>query len=90
MANKKSAQKRILQTAKRTEINSMRKSRIRTFIRKVYDAIGSGEKDVARTALVDAQSEIMKGVTKGVLHKNTGSRKVSRLSAAVKKLCLVA
>ncbi len=90
MANKKSAQKRILQIAKRTEINSMRKSRIRTFIRKVYDAISQGEKDNARTALVQAQSEIMKGVTKGVLHKNTGSRKVSRLSSAVKKLCLAA
>jgi small subunit ribosomal protein S20 len=90
MANKKSAQKRILQTAKKTEINTMRKSRIRTFIRKVYDAISGGEKETARTALVQAQSEIMRGVTKGVLHRNTGSRKVSRLSAAVKKLCLVA
>jgi small subunit ribosomal protein S20 len=90
MANKKSAQKRILQTEKRTLRNSMRKSRIRTFIRKVYDAIGSGEKETARSALVNAQSEIMRGVSKGVMHKNTGSRKVSRLSAAVKKLCLAA
>ena len=90
MANKKSAQKRVLQIAKKTEINTMRKSRIRTFIRKVYDAIGNGEKEIARTALTKAQSEIMKGVTKGILHRNTGSRKVSRLSAAVKKLCLAA
>lgn len=90
MANKKSAQKRILQTAKRTQINTMRKSRIRTFIRKVYDAVSAGNKETARAALVTAQSEIMKGVSKGILHKNTGSRKVSRLSATVKKLCLAA
>ncbi|MFT6072095.1 MAG: small subunit ribosomal protein S20 [Alphaproteobacteria bacterium] len=90
MANKKSAQKRILQVAKKTEANTARKSRIRTFIRKLRTAIDGGQKDEARTALTVAQSEIMKGVTKGVLHKNTAARTVSRLSAAVKKVCLAA
>lgn len=90
MANKKSAKKRILQIAKRTEVNTARKSRMRTFVRKVYDAIKESNKETARTALIAAQSEIMKAVSKGVLHKNTGSRKVSRLSAAVKKMCLAA
>ena len=90
MANKKSAQKRILQIQKRTLINAARKSRMRTFIRKVYDAISAGEKELAKTALISAQSEIMRGVSKGILHKNTGARKVSRLSSAVKKLCLAA
>jgi len=90
MANKKSAQKRILQVAKKTEANTARKSRIRTFIRKLRTAIDGGHKDEARSALTVAQSEIMKGVTKGVLHKNTAARTVSRLSAAVKKVCLAA
>jgi small subunit ribosomal protein S20 len=79
-----------LPTAKRTEINTARKSRIRTFIRKVRTAILNGQKDEARSALIVAQSEIMKGVTKGVLHKNTASRTVSRLSSAVKQICLAA
>lgn len=90
MANKKSAQKRILQIAKKTEINTARKSRVRTFVRKVNDAISAGDKDTARSALVVAQSEIMRGVSKGIFHKNTASRKVSRLSTAVKKMCLAA
>jgi len=85
MANIKSAQKRIRQIETRTAVNAARKSRIRTFIRKVLDAVKAGQIATAKTALRDAQSEIMRGVSKGVLHKNTASRKVSRLHALVKK-----
>ena len=85
MANIKSAQKRIRQTEKRTAVNTARRSRIRTFIRKVIDALKAADIVAAKSALREAQSEIMRGVTKGVLHKNTASRKVSRLSAMVKK-----
>ena len=84
MANHKSAKKRILRNAKRAEINGARISRIRTFIKKVEVAISAGDKDAAQQALRDAQPEIMRGVSRGVLHKNTASRKMSRLSARVK------
>ena len=84
MANHKSAKKRIIRNAKRAEINGARMSRIRTFIKKVETAITSGDKDAAQQALRDAQPEIMRGVTRGVLHKNTASRKMSRLAARVK------
>ena len=84
MANHKSAKKRILRNAKRAEINGARMSRIRTFIKKVETAITSGDKAAAQQALRDAQPEIMRGVSRGVLHKNTASRKMSRLSARVK------
>ena len=69
MAHHKSAQKRIRQEAKRTQINRSRTSRIRTFIRRVEDAIKAGDQDAAATALRNAQPEIMRGVTKGVLKK---------------------
>ena len=84
MANHKSAKKRIIRNANRAEINKSRISRIRTFIKKVETAISSGDQVAAQTALKEAQPEIMRGVTKGVLHKNTASRKVSRLAARVK------
>ena len=84
MANHKSAKKRILRNAKRAEINGARMSRIRTFIKRVETAITSGDKAAAQQALRDAQPEIMRGVSRGVLHKNTASRKMSRLSARVK------
>ena len=84
MANHKSAKKRIIRNAKRAEINKGRISRIRTFVKKVESAIDSGDKATAKAALKEAQPEIMRGVTKGVLHKNTASRKMSRLSARVK------
>lgn len=84
MANHKSAKKRIIRNAKRAEINGARMSRIRTFIKKVETAITSGDKDAAQQALRDAQPEIMRGVSRGVIHKNTASRKMSRLSARVK------
>ncbi|MGC6529848.1 MAG: 30S ribosomal protein S20 [Candidatus Puniceispirillaceae bacterium] len=84
MANHKSAKKRILRNAKRAEINGARIGRIRTFIKKVEAAISAGDKDAANAALKEAQPEIMRGVSRGVLHKNTASRKMSRLSARVK------
>jgi len=81
MANHKSAKKRIRRNANRAEINKSRISRIRTFVKRVESAIASGDKDTAQTALKEAQPELMRGVSKGVLHKNTASRKMSRLSA---------
>jgi small subunit ribosomal protein S20 len=90
MANTKQSKKRILVTAKKTAINKARMNRIRTFVRKVEDAVKLGNKEAAVTALREAQPEIMRGATKGVLHKNTASRKVSRLAQSVKKLCLAA
>tara|TARA_B100000900_G_C20526856_1_gene694551 strand:- start:467 stop:733 length:267 start_codon:yes stop_codon:yes gene_type:complete len=84
MANHKSAKKRIRRNANRAEINKSRISRIRTFVKRVETAIGSGDKEAAQTALKEAQPELMRGVTKGVLHRNTASRKMSRLSARVK------
>ena len=84
MANHKSAKKRIRRNANRAEINKSRISRIRTFVKRVESAIASGDKDTAQTALKEAQPELMRGVSKGVLRKNTASRKMSRLSARVK------
>ena len=84
MANHKSAKKRIRRNANRAEINKSRVSRIRTFLKRVETAIASGDKEAAQTALKEAQPELMRGVSKGVLHKNTASRKMSRLSAKVK------
>ncbi len=83
MAQHKSAKKRIRQTARRTEVNRARMSRIRTFIRTVEDAVASGDKDAAEAALRAAQPEIMRGVTKGMLHRNTAARRISRLAARV-------
>ncbi len=83
MAQHKSAKKRIRQTARRTEVNRARMSRIRTFIRTVEDAIASGDKDAAAAALRAAQPEIMRGVTKGMLHRNTAARRISRLAVRV-------
>ncbi len=84
MANHKSAKKRIRRNANRAEINKSRLSRIRTFLKRVEAAIASGDKGAAQTALKAAQPELMRGVSKGVFHKNTASRKMSRLSAKVK------
>ncbi len=86
MANSPQAKKRARQNEKRFAVNKARRSRIRTYIRKVEEAIASGNQEVAAAALREAQPEIMRGVTKGVLHKNTASRKMSRLSARVKAL----
>lgn len=86
MAHHKSAQKRIRQTERRTEVNRARTSRVRTFIKKVEAAIAGGDANVAEQVLRQAQPEIMRGVTKGVLKQGTASRKVSRLTRRVKAL----
>ena len=86
MANSPQAKKRIRRNDRRAAINKSRVSRIRTFIRKVEEAIASGDKTSAAEALKSAQPEIMRGVTKGVMHKKTASRKVSRLSKRVKAI----
>jgi small subunit ribosomal protein S20 len=86
MANTPSSKKRARQTERKTAVNKARKSRIRTFLRKVEEALAAGSKDAAVEALKSAQPELMRGVTKGVVHKNTASRKISRLSARVKAL----
>ena len=86
MANTPRSKKRARQIERRTDVNKARRSRIRTFIRKVEEAIASGNAEAAALALKTAQPELMRGVTKGVVHKNTASRKVSRLAARVKAL----
>ncbi len=86
MANSPQAKKRARQAERRTEVNKARRSRIRTFLRRVEEAIASGSKEDASAALKAAQPEMMRGVTKGVLHKNTVARKISRLSARVKAI----
>ena len=86
MANHKSAKKRIIRNANRAEINGARVSRIRTFVKKVDAAIAAGDVDAAREALRAAQPELQRGVSRGVLHKNTVARKISRLAARVKAL----
>ncbi|MCH2457638.1 30S ribosomal protein S20 [Henriciella barbarensis] len=86
MANTRSAKKMVRKIARRTEINTARRSRMRRFIRKVEEAIASGDKSAAQTALQVAQPEIMRAAGKGVLHKNTSSRKISRLSARIKAM----
>ncbi|MCL4167776.1 UNVERIFIED_CONTAM: hypothetical protein GTU68_064356 [Idotea baltica] len=86
MANTAQAKKRARQNEKRFAINKARRSRIRTFIRKVEEAIESGVKEDAVAALKAAQPELMRGVTKGVYHKNTAARKMSRLAARVKAI----
>jgi len=86
MANSAQSKKRARQNVRRLDVNKARRSRIRTFLRKVEEAIASGDKNAAQAALREAQPELMRGVSKGVLHKNTASRKVSRLAARVKAL----
>ncbi|KRW95868.1 30S ribosomal protein S20 [Paracoccus sp. MKU1] len=86
MANTPQSKKRARQIERRTAVNKARRSRIRTFLRKVEEAIASGNAEIAREALKTAQPELMRGVTKGVIHKNTAARKISRLSARVKAL----
>ena len=86
MANTSSAKKATRKIAARTEVNKARRSRVRTFLRKVEEAIATGNKVVAAAALLAAQPELMRAATKGVMHKSTASRKVSRLSLRVNKL----
>ncbi len=86
MANTAQSKKRARQSETRFAINKARRSRIRTFVRKVEEAIASGNPEAAVAALRAAQPELDRGVTKGILHANTVSRKISRLSARVKAL----
>jgi small subunit ribosomal protein S20 len=86
MANTASARKRIRQIAVRTERNHARKSRMRTFVKKVETAIASGDKAAAADALRAAQPEMQRAATKGVVHLNTISRKLSRLSSRIKAI----
>jgi small subunit ribosomal protein S20 len=80
MANTPQAKKRIRRNANRAEINRARVSRIRTFVKQAESAIASGDKDEAKAALSRMQPELSRGVARGVLHKNTAARKMSRLS----------
>jgi small subunit ribosomal protein S20 len=84
MANSPQAKKRARQNAARFAVNKMRRSRIRTYLRAVEEAIASGDQKAAAEALKAAQPELMRGVTKGVMHKNTAARKMSRLASRVK------
>lgn len=86
MANTPQARKRLRRNEKRAEINGARLSRIRTFVKKVEAAIAGGDKTVAAAALHEAQPELARGVARGVLHKNTVARKMSRLTKAVSAL----
>ena len=83
MANTPQAKKRIRRNDRRAEINGARMSRIRSFVKKVEAACAAGDKDAAQAALQQAQPELARGVARGVLHKNTASRKFSRLTKRV-------
>ncbi|MCQ8184780.1 30S ribosomal protein S20 [Parvularcula maris] len=86
MANTTSAQKMVRKIERRTAVNKSRRSRVRTYIRKFEEAVATGDRGAAQEALRTAESEIMRAVSKGVMHKNTASRKVSRLSKRVAAL----
>ncbi len=86
MANTPQARKRIRRNERRAEINTNRISRIRTFVKKVEAAIAGGDKSAAAAALQEAQPELARGVARGVLHKNTAARKMSRLTKRVASL----
>lgn len=86
MAHHKSAKKRIRRNAARTEVNIARRSRVRGFFKMVETAIAEGDQAAAREALKKAQPEIMRGVTKGIMPKNTASRRISRLNARIKAM----
>jgi small subunit ribosomal protein S20 len=90
MANTPQSKKRARQSEARYAINKARRSRIRTFLRKVEEAIASGDADAAAAALKAAQPELSRGVSKGILHKNTVARKMSRLSSRVKSVATTA
>jgi small subunit ribosomal protein S20 len=90
MANTPSAKKMTRKIAKRTAVNRMRRTRMRTFIRKVEEAIASGDAGAASQALQAAEPIIVRAAQKGILHKNTASRKVSRLSSRIKALSAAA
>ncbi len=86
MANTPQSKKRARQNERRFQVNKARRSRVRTFLRKLEEAIESGDKEAAQAALRAAQPELMRGVSRGIFHKNTIARKMSRLSSRVKAL----
>jgi len=86
MANTKTAKKAVRKMGRRTEVNKARRSRVRTHLRKVEQAIAAGDQAAAQEALKEAQPEIVRGAQKGVLHRNTAARKISRLSKRIKSL----
>lgn len=86
MANTPGAKKALRKIERRTEVNKARRSRMRSYVRKFEEAVQAGDAAAAKTAFTEAQSELMRAVSKGVLHRNTGSRKVSRLAAQLRKL----
>ncbi len=86
MAHHQSAKKRIRRNAKRAEINRTRVSRVRTFVKKVEQAISKGDKDAAQAAFKVAEPELRRGASKGTMHANTAARKISRLNARIKSL----
>jgi small subunit ribosomal protein S20 len=86
MANTPSAKKAARKIARRTEINKSRRSRVRTFLRKVEEAIATGDQATAAAALKAAQPELQRAASKGIVHRNTASRKISRLASRVKSL----
>lgn len=86
MANSRQAKKRIRQTARRTEVNSARKSRVRTFVRKLEEAIDSGDREAAIAALQKAEPELMRGAQRGAFERRAASRKVSRLTRKVNQM----
>ena len=86
MANSPQAKKRIRSSEARTLVNKNRRSRIRTFVKKVEGALEAGDKSAAEVALKEAQPELQRGVTKGLVHKKTAARKISRLAQQVNKL----
>jgi small subunit ribosomal protein S20 len=88
MANTTSAKKAARQTARRTEVNKSRRSRVKASVRKVEEALASGDKNAAKAALAEAQPILMRTAQKGIMHKRAAARKVSRLSSRLKALSL--
>ena len=86
MANTKSAKKAVRKIARRTAVNKSRRSRMRTYVRRVEDAIGAGDQKAAQEALRQAQPVVMKAAQREILHNNTASRRLSRLSARIKAM----
>ena len=86
MANSRQAKKRIRQTARRTMVNSDRRSRVRTFVRKAEEAIASGDQTAAAQAFQQAEPELMRGAQKGAFERRAASRKVSRLAMRINKM----
>ncbi|GLQ21035.1 30S ribosomal protein S20 [Algimonas porphyrae] len=86
MANTSSAKKNVRKMERKTAVNSARRSRVRTFLRRVEDALAAGDRKTAEAALKQAEPELMRAVSRGVYHKNTAARKISRLSSRCKAL----